>query len=211
MRHPLSSLACAAFVALCWPGPAPAQEARPGGAGGPERQARGGVNTLYWFDPLARALCLQDGRPGLEFREHRVSNRCSDLSLTVAGGGSLVIGIEAQRVGNIVDLGTADELRGRYGYEDAEAGGEGFASLRVHEGKLVILKEDGPPEKLQPLREADALFASAKPSANAPVKLGHIYLVRIEDTKDRSFQLLAKLIVISYRPNESVTLRWEML
>lgn len=213
MKNSLSWFTCAAFVALCCFGATRAQDARPGGEKGPtpERRARGGIDTLYWFDPLARALCLQDGRPGLMFRDNRVANRCSDLSLTTAGGGSLVTGIEAQRVGAIVDLGTADELRERYGFEDAPAGGEGFASLRVHEGKLVILKEDGPPEKSQPLREAPALFSAAKPSANAPVKLGHIYLLRIEDAKDRSFQLLVKLIVIEYRPNESVTVRWERL
>jgi hypothetical protein len=41
--------------------------------------------------------------------------------------------------------------------------------------------------------------------------LGHIYLVRIADTKDKSFQHVVKLMVISYRPEESVTLRWELL
>jgi hypothetical protein len=209
----LSSLVCAAFIALCWPGPARAQEAKPAGGKGAasERQVRGGIFTLYWLDPLARSLCLRDGRAGLTFQEHRVASRCSDLSLTTAGGGSLVVATEANRVGSIVDLGTADELRERYGFEDAAAGGEGFASLRAQEGKLLILKEDGPQDKLQPLQESSVLFAAARPSANAPIKLGHIYLLRIEDAKDRSFQLLAKLIVISYRPNESVTLRWELL
>lgn len=207
MKRSPSLFALTALAALCWFGDARAQEARTA----PERQTRGGVVTLYWLDPLARVLCLRDGRAGLMFQENRVANRCSDLSLTTAGGGSLVTGIEANRVGVFVDLGTADELRERYGYEDADAGGEGFASLRVQEGRLMILKEDSPQEKLQPLRESAALFTTARPSANAPIKLGHIYLLRIEDAKDRSFQLLAKLIVIAYRPNESVTLRWELL
>lgn len=208
MKRSLSLLTCSALAALCWLGSARAQEARPGVERG---AARGGVATLYWFDPLARAFCLRDGRAGLTFQENRLTNRCSDLSFTTAGGGSLVTGIEAERIGVLVDLGTADELRERYGYEDADAGGEGFASLRVQEGRLMILKEDGPQEKLQPLKESSALFTTARPSANAPVRLGHIYLLRIEDAKDRSFQLLAKLIVIAYRPNESVTLRWELL
>lgn len=210
MRHSLAWFACVVCIALGWCGTARAQETRPATEGGKD-PARGGIVTLYWFDPLTRALCLRDGRAGLAFRENRVTNRCSDVSLTTAGGGSLVAGIEANRVAVVVDLGTADELRERYGYEDADAGGEGFASLRIHEGKLMLLKEDGPPDKLQPLKESAALFTTAKSSANAPIKLGHIYLVRIEDAKDRSFQLLAKLIVIAYRPNESVTLRWAPL
>lgn len=215
MKSSLTRFTRTVFVALCCIGACSvavrAQDARPATEQGPKPQARSGIATLYWFDPLARALCLRDGKAGQSIRANRVSNRCSDLSMTTAGGGSLVTAIEPNRVGSIIDLGTADELRERYGYEDAEAGGEGFASLRVHEGKLVILKEDGPPEKLQPLREASALFAPGRPSANAPVKLGHIYLVRIEDTKDRGFQLLAKLLVVAYRPGESVTLRWELL
>lgn len=209
----LSWFACLALVALCWCGSMRAQEARQGVGkqSTSERQARGAIFTLYALDPLARALCFRDGREGLMFRSNRMTNRCSDLSFSLAGGGSLVTGIEANRVGAIIDLGTADELRDRYGYDDADGGGEGFASLRVQADKLVILKEDNPQEKLQPLREAQALFSAVRPSANAPVKLGHIYLLRIADTKDSSFQLIVKLMVISYRPNEAVTLRWELL
>lgn len=214
MKSSLSWLACATFIVLlCWCGPTRAQDARPGveKRPRPESQARGGINTLYALDPLARALCFRDGREGLMFRSNRVENRCSDMSFTLAGGGSLVTGIEANRVGAIIDLGTADDLRERYGYDDAEGGGEGFASLHVQGDKLVILKEDNPQEKLQPLREAPALFSSARPSANAPVKLGHLYLLRITDKKDGSFQLLVKLMVIAYTPNESVTLRWALI
>jgi hypothetical protein len=35
--------------------------------------------------------------------------------------------------------------------------------------------------------------------------------VRIADKNDTSFQLLVKLMVIAFRPEESVTLRWELL
>jgi hypothetical protein len=35
--------------------------------------------------------------------------------------------------------------------------------------------------------------------------------VRIVDTKDKSFQLTVKLMVIGYRPEEAVTVRWELL
>jgi hypothetical protein len=213
MKSSLSWFARSACMVLCCFGFVRAQDARPAAAAvpTPAQQVRGGVFTFYWHDPLTRALCLRDGKAGQTIRDNRVGNRCSDLSFTTAGDGNLVTAVEANRVGVIIDLGTADELRDRYGYEDAEAGGEGFASLRVHEGKLVILKDDGPPEKLQPLREASVLFSTGRPSAIAPIKLGHIYLLRIEDAKDRSFQLLAKLIVIAYRPGESVTLRWELL
>lgn len=177
----------------------------------PEQRIRGGIATMYALDPLSRALCFRDGGEGLAFLNHRWANRCSDLSFNLTADGSFVTGIESSRVAAIVDLGTADELRERYGYEDAVSGGEGFASLRLEAGKIVILKEDNPNETLQPLREGPALFAAVGPSANAPVRLGHIYLVRIVDKKDPGFQLLVKMLVIAYSPNESVTLRWAPL
>lgn len=176
-----------------------------------DRPARGSVFTFYGWDPVARTLCFSDGRPGLMILKNRIENRCSDLSFTLAGGGSLVTAIEADRLGAIIDLGTADELRQRYGYDDAEGGGEGFASLRIVGQKIMILKEDNPTEELQPLKEGPSLFSDVGPSANAPIKFGHIYLVRLAGRKDSSFQLIVKLIVIGYTPNESVTVRWELM
>jgi hypothetical protein len=138
-------------------------------------------------------------------------NRCSDLSYTLAGNGSFVAGIEINRVAAIVDLGTGNDLRGRYGFEDADNGGVGFASLRLDAGKIMVLQEDNSKPVWQPLQEGPKLFTEVKASANAPIKLGHIYLVRIADTKDRNFQQIVKLMVIAYRPEEAVTLRWELL
>ena len=174
---------------------------------------RGGIFTLYAVDPLARTLCFTDGKEGMAFVNNKWENRCSDLSYTLAGNGSLVTGIELNRMATIVDLGTANDLRGRYSYEDAENGGVGFASLRLEGGKVMILQDDNGKFKAswQPLEEGPKLFAEAKSSANAPIQLGHIYLVRIVDSKDKSFQQLVKLIVIAYRPEEAVTVRWELL
>ena len=165
------------------------------------------------MDPLARSLCFTDGKEGMAFVNNKWENRCSDLSYTLAGNGSLVTGIELNRMATIVDLGTANDLRGRYSYEDAEFGGVGFASLRLEGDKVTILQDDNAKFKAswQPLQESTKLFAEAKSSANAPVHLGHIYLVRIVDSKDKSFQQIVKLMVIAYRPEEAVTLRWELL
>jgi hypothetical protein len=174
---------------------------------------RGGIFTLYAMDPLARTLCFNDGKEGMAFVNNKWENRCSDLSYTLAGNGSLVTGIELNRIAAIVDLGTANDLRGRYSFEDAENGGVGFASLRLEGGKITILQDDNGKFKAswQPLEESAKVFAEAKSSANAPIQLGHIYLVRITDTRDKSFQLIAKLMVIAYRPEEAVTVRWELL
>ena len=173
---------------------------------------RGGIFTLYAVDPLARSLCFNDGKEGMAFVANKWENRCSDLSYTLAGGGSLVTGIELNRMAAIVDLGTANDLRGRYSYEDAENGGVGFASIRLEGDKVTILQDDNGKFKAswQTLLEGSKL-SEVKSSANAPIQLGHIYLVRIVDSKDKSFQQLVKLMVIAYRPEEAVTVRWELL
>jgi hypothetical protein len=174
---------------------------------------RGGVFTMYAMDPLSRTLCFNDGKEGMAFVSNKWENRCSDISYTLAGGGNLVSGIELNRMATIVDLGTANDLRGRYSYEDAENGGVGFASLRLEGGKVMILQDDNGKFKAswQPLEESPKLFAEAKSSATAPIQLGHIYLVRIVDSRDKSLQQILKLLVIAYRPEEAVTVRWELL
>ncbi len=172
---------------------------------------RGGIFTMYVMDPLARTMCFSDGKEGFAFINNEYRNRCSDLGYILASNGSLVSGIEVNRVAAIVELGPPDELRRRYGFEDAQGGGTGFASLHLNGDKIMILKQDlGRPE-YQPLQEAPKLFTELTPSATAPIKLGHIYLVRIADKKDTNFQQLVKLMVIAFRPEESVTVRWELL
>ena len=179
----------------------------------PQSRKRSGIFTIYAMDPLARTLCFTDGKEGMAFVSNKWENRCSDLSYTLAGGGSFVTGIEINRQAAIVDLGTANDLRGRYGYEDAENGGVGFASLRLEGDKVTILQDDNGKFKAswQTLKEGSQLFSEVKSSANAPIQLGHIYLVRIVDSKDKSFQQIVKLLVIAYRPEEAVTVRWELL
>ena len=173
---------------------------------------RSGIFTLHVLDPVSRSLCFNDGKEGMTIASNKWENRCSDLSFTLAGGGSLVAGIESNRVAAIVDIGTSDQLRERYGYDDAERGGNGFASLHLEGGKIMILEDNTKPEKpeWQPLQEA-AKLSEVKASVNAPIQLGHIYLVRTVDQRDKNFQQIVKLMVIAYRPEESVTVRWELL
>ena len=172
---------------------------------------RGGIFTLYIHDPLARTMCLSDGKEGFAFVDNDWRNRCSDLSYILASGGSLASGVEVNRVAAIVDLGTSEELRQHYGFEEAPGGATGFASLHLAGDKIMVLKEDIQKPEYQPLQEGPKLFTEVAPSVTAPIKLGHIYLVRIADKKDTSFQQIIKLMVIAHRPEESVTLRWESL
>ncbi|HKO41959.1 MAG TPA: hypothetical protein VJU84_01610 [Pyrinomonadaceae bacterium] len=64
---------------------------------------------------------------------------------------------------------------------------------------------------MQELKESTQLFQEGGSSASASIKLGSIYLVRLTDRRDKAFQRLIKLVVIAYTPNESVTIRWQVL
>ena len=174
------------------------------------RPAAGGIATLYALDPLAGSLCLADGRDGRVFQQNETRNRCSDLDFGSYSPGGLSVGVEGARRGRIIDLGDAAELESRYGFRDSVGKTEGFASLHAEGGKVFVLKSSRP-QRFQELKESAELFAEGQARASAPVKVGHIYLIRITDGKDRSFQRLAKLKVISYAPGEAVTIRWQGL
>lgn len=175
-----------------------------------EQSNKGGVATLYALDPLAQSFCFRDAGEGHVFHQHEVKNRCSDINFHSYEPEQFAVGIEGGRLGVIVDLGTTDDLKKEYGYEETVGGGQGFASVHFEDGKVVILK-DRRAQVMQDLKESTQLFAQPKSSANAPVKLGHIYLARITDRHDPSYQVVVKLLVIGYVPAESVTFRWQSL
>jgi hypothetical protein len=175
-----------------------------------EPNVKGGVITLYALDPLAQSFCFRDASAGLVFSQHEVRNRCSDINFSSYYAEHFAVGIEGRRLGAIIDLGTSDDLKKEYGYEETVGGGQGFASVHLEDGKLVVVK-DRRTQEMQDLKEATQLFAQATSAANAPVKVGHVYLARITDSDDRNFQVLVKLLVIGYVPGEAVTFRWQAL
>lgn len=170
----------------------------------------GGIATLYAIDPLARTFCFGDGREGGVFQQNEARNRCSDIDFNNYNEGNFTVGVEGGRIGAIMDLGSVSELQKRYGYEETVGKGQGFASLRVADGKLVILK-DRRTHSEQELAESELLFTESKSGASSPIKLGHIYLVRLVDRHEKTFERFIKLLVVAYTPNESVTIRWQVL
>lgn len=168
---------------------------------------RSGLATLYARDPVATSLCLADGQPGRVVQDNQVKNRCSDIDFGSYHDGSFSVGIEGARLGTIVDLGDMAAVQRRYGYAETVGGGQGFTSIRLEGGKLQILR-DRSQGLYQDLRESDDVFAKPRPGAFAPIQAGHAYLVRITDSHNPAYQMLAKLLVIAYVPGESVTVRW---
>jgi hypothetical protein len=175
-----------------------------------EIRVMGGLITLYALDPLARTFCFADGKDLHTFQNYQVGNRCSDIDFNNYNAGNFTVGVEGARLGRIIDLGTAVELKQRYGYEETIGNGQGFASLHIEDGRVMVLK-DRRSQAMQELKEHTLLFQEGASSASASIKLGSIYLVRLTDRHDKAFQRIIKLVVIAYKPNESVTIRWQVL
>ncbi|MGH9932659.1 MAG: hypothetical protein ACREA9_25930 [Pyrinomonadaceae bacterium] len=175
-----------------------------------EQTVKGGIITLYALDPLAQSFCFRDAGNGHVFQQHEVRNRCSDINYNSYNAEQFAVGIEGGRLGSIVDLGSTEDLKKEYGYEETVGGGQGFASVHLEDGKVVIL-QDRAERVMQDLKESTQLFAQPAAVAIAPVKIGHVYMARITDRFDSSFQLLVKLLVIGHAPGESVTFRWQTL
>ena len=174
-----------------------------------ETAVRGGIVTLYALDPLARVFCFADGKDGQVFQHHEVRNRCGDIDFNSYNAGSLTVAVDGGRVGRIVDLGNAGELKQRYGYAETVGNGQGFASLRIENGRVVVLK-DLKAHTVQELKESALLFQDGVSNASATIRLGNLYLVRLNDLRDGTFRIV-KLMVIAYTPSESVTIRWQAL
>jgi hypothetical protein len=174
-------------------------------------EIKSSIVTLYARDPLAQSFCFKDGGYGGAFSDGKATNRCSDLNFNSYYQNNFSVGVEGGRQGNIIDLGTPEELQKRYGYEETVGKGQGFASIRVRNGKAMILK-DYRAQTWQEISESNLLFQKPEKSlAATPTKLGHVYLLRITDRYNKDFELLAKILVIAYLPDESVTLRWQIL
>lgn len=169
-----------------------------------------GVTTLFALDPISQSLCMRDGGFGSVVQDGLVFNRCSDLNFNSYSKDGFSVGIEGGREGRIIDIGSANDLQGRYGYTETVGNVQGFASIDFRNGRLSILKNYRD-RTFQEMDEHALLFQSPQSSSSAGVKLGHIYVARLTDRHDREFERIAKLIVLAHSPNEFVTIRWQVI
>lgn len=181
-------LACSLLVLGCLAlVPASAQI---GATATPESDAdAGSLTTLYVHDPLLCSLDLRRGAPGLIVQQGEVRNKDSHLCLGYYPD-SLTVGIQGGDRGVIVDLGTFAGIGKSSGMRLTGNGGNVFVAIGAD---LVRAR-------------TEALELAS--TAHAPIQAGHVYLARIAtDGKE----LLAKLLVLEFRPGESVTLRWQLV
>ena len=167
--------------------------------------------TLVAQDFLRSSLSCNDGAPGSALKDGRLINRDSQIEYGNYVEGAFSVGVQGGEIGRIVDLGHWRELARLHGYSEVVGGGIGFLSIRREGQGLQILGAAGHPST-QPLRGAQALFElDARDIDSLEPEVGHIYLLRILDRNDASFELLVKLLVTEHRPGESVTFLWQPL
>jgi len=171
--------------------------------------ALGGLITLYSRDSVGHRVCFTDGQYGLVPQNGQVKNRCSDLDFDNHNPLFFTSGIEGARIGGILDVGTEEDLRVKYRYEQNYGAAQGFTSIQLQDGKLYIRKARG--EVVQEMSGVEPLFGQLGSSAKAPVKTGHIYILHISDKYQATLNMWVKLMVVSYTEGDSVTFRWQKL
>jgi len=160
------------------------------------------ISTLYTNDPIANTLCFADGNEGGVFQDGEARNRCSHIEFDRYKAGNLSVGIEGGESGTILDLGTSGDLH---------TNNQAFPGIHFIDGKVLLLITIQRKETRQELTQAAQIFQDSKGIASVEAKSGHIYLARITDRYKKDFQILVKLLVLTARPGESVTFRWELL
>lgn len=138
-------------------------------------------------------------------------NRCSDINFNSYYADAFTVGVEGSREGVIINIGKSADLQKKYGYEETVGNGQGFASIRLSDRKILILG-DRKTRTTQEFIGAESLFSEPTSKSNtAPVRVGDIYLMRLTDPHDKDYEIAAKLIVIAHVTGESVTFRWQVL
>ena len=170
------------------------------------------IVTLYALDPIGHSFCFRDGGYGETITNRSIYNRCSNLEYEHYNNGSFTVGIEGGSAGVVVDLGSSETLQKKYKYQETVGNGQGFASIHRRNSTLLIAKHNAYDQQYQVMaEESAALFAQARSSASATVNLGHLYAVRVNDGVKPNTEYVVKMVVIGYRPHESVTFRWELM
>lgn len=169
------------------------------------------IATLYAFDPIGHSFCFRDGGFGEVMKNQTIFNRCSDLEYEHYRNASFTVGVEGGVTGVIVDLGTSESLQKKYRYQEVVGNGQGFASIHRRDSTLFIAQDNPYDHHYQIMDESAALFQPAQIVVSAPIYLGHLYAVRLVDTTKVNSERVIKMVVVGYRPHESVTFRWQLL
>ncbi|MBM3960574.1 MAG: hypothetical protein FJ306_01520 [Planctomycetes bacterium] len=155
----------------------------------------GTLTTLRSLDDLTATLGFPGGEYGTAVAGNEVCNRNSHLTYDRFTKNALVVGIQGGSEGVIQDIG---DVRTR------STASSVLPFLQLRDGVVF----DTSSEKSAVPEAGISLQGRARGAATAEAKLGHVYLVRIDEANK---SLFAAVRIVELEPGQSVTLRWRML
>ena len=178
-----------------------------------EASAPGGLVTLYQLDPVSQSFNFTENYAGNVMKDHRVLVSGAEMDFGVYHADSFSVAVTNGSTGRIVDLGTPKTLKEKYGYSEPVGNGQGFASIhRKGTSFLVQQRHDKDDHsEYQELTEGAQLLTNLRSLDSAPIILGHIYILHVVQSQGPPADTFVKLMVVAYQPDQSVTIRWEIM
>lgn len=158
------------------------------------------VVELVAKDPLRRTYDFLRSAHGGILQDGEIKNAGSHIDFSSYNADALTVGIQGGEIGAIVDLGDDEAVATSIG---TPGGGQGFAGLTLVNGAFNM-------EAANKLFELSATNTEST-SDHAPVIVGHIYALRVIDTNSGKLDLVVKLLVTDFAPQERVSFRWAKL
>ena len=158
------------------------------------------VVELVAKDPLRRTYDFLRSAHGGILQDGEVKNAGSHIDFSSYNADALTVGIQGGEIGAIVDLGDDEAVATSIG---TSGSGQGFAGLTLVNGLFNA-------EAANKLFELSATNTK-NTSDHAQAIVGHVYALRIIETNSQKLDLVVKLIVTDFAPQERVSFRWAKL
>ncbi len=156
-----------------------------------------------------QSFCFRDGQFVEYVSKLKVTNDCPDIIFNLFSQHSFSTAFTSNYSGRIENVGNFEEMRQKYNYQEDIDNQTLFDSIQLINEKFILLKNVHL-NKAQKLKEADRIFQGAE-FDTVKIINGGFYIVRFSDDINLSFQRIVKFFVTDFKPNESVTIKWEVL
>jgi len=170
----------------------------------------GGLVTLYAFDPEMHSISfVSGGGRGSILQENEAFNYNAQLDYNEYWPEHFSAGISGGQKGSILDLGPTERLGEQFDVSETVGNDQAFASIRLEAGSLLIsgIRDD---DETQTLGSLEGLLPANSYSEHVEAKLGHVYLMRIDDGSEGE-SCVVKFVVVDLDPGVHATIRWERL
>ena len=188
---------------LPWPG-----RVRPQGSDGSY------LTTLYAMDPSSSCIRLTDGEPGRGILGNWPENLGGHLNFGGLLKDGFGVAYQDWQLGTILDIGPYTQLHPEQANYEEVGSFIGFASLSRIADEATFTRSMWIHDGTEPYGGAQVagvedLWLPNGTKETAPVKLGHVYLIRIvHELEDMRELVMVKALVVDHTPGVSVTIRW---